>query len=166
MVVEIRQMNAICVLGWVDRLHIAVWRGSGVDESHMFYREMKAGIARFGSGVGHLAVIEPGTPLPPPEARKVIARVFNEHPGAVSAVSVASEGQGFFASAVRSVATGLMMLTRTPVPFRLSGSVVDSAAFLSKHIVSPDGAPHDGRLYVHAVLEMRRKLHQQVPRSA
>ena len=159
-------MTAICVLGWVDRLHIAVWRGSGIDESHMFYREMKAGIARFGSGIGHLAVIEPGTPLPPPEARKIIARVFNEHPGAVSAVSVACEGQGFFASAVRSVATGLMMLTRTPVPFRLSGSVVDSATFLSKHLGPLDGAPHDGRAYVHAALEMRRKLHEQVARSA
>ncbi|WP_437637490.1 hypothetical protein [Sorangium sp. So ce854] len=166
MAVEIRLLNEICVIGWVDRLQIAVWRGSGVDEAYMFYRDMKAGIARFRSGLGHLAVIEPGTPLPPPEARKIIARVFNEHPGAVSAVSVACEGQGFFASAVRSVATGLMMLASTPVPFRLSGSVDDSVAFLAKHLAG-GGSPRDSALaYARAVQEMRRMMDPQVARSA
>ncbi|WP_437816281.1 hypothetical protein [Sorangium sp. So ce1078] len=165
MTVEVRLVNDICAMGWVDRLNIAVWRSNGVAEAHTYYREMKAGISRFGWGIGHLAVIEPGTPLPPPEIRKLIVRVFNEYPGAVSAVSVACEGQGFFASAVRSVATGLMMLASTPVTFRLSGSVVDSAAFLSKHMTAGP-APLDAALVVSAVQELRHRMRVNVARSA
>ncbi|XXX79408.1 hypothetical protein WMF30_11590 [Sorangium sp. So ce134] len=116
-------------------------------------------------GIGHLAVIEPGTPLPPPEIRKIIVRVFNEYPGAVGGVSVACEGQGFFASAVRSVATGLMMLASTPVPFRLSGRVVDSAAFLSAHMAAGE-APLAPAMVVGAVQELRHLMRMQVAKSA
>ncbi|AGP34683.1 hypothetical protein [Sorangium cellulosum] len=165
MTVEVGLVNEICAMGWVDRLHVAVWRGNGVAEAHTFYREMKAGIARFGWGIGHLAVIEPGTPLPPPDIRKIIVRVFDEYPGAVGGVSVACEGQGFFGSAVRSVATGLMMLAKTPVPFRLSGSVVDSAAFLSTHVAA-GAAPLEPAAVVGAVQELRHRMRTRVAKSA
>ncbi|WP_437336801.1 hypothetical protein [Sorangium sp. So ce394] len=165
MTLEVGLVNEICAMGWVDRLYIAVWRGNGATEAHTFYREMKAGIARFGWGIGHLAVIEPGTPLPPPDIRKIIVQVFDEVPGAVGGVSVACEGQGFFGSAVRSVATGLMMLAKTPVPFRLSGSVVDSAEFLSTRVAA-GATPLEPAAVVSAVQELRHRMRTRHAKSA
>lgn len=86
MALEISFVSEVCALGWVGRLQIAVWREGNASTANVFYREMKAGISRFGSGVGHLAVIEPHTPLPAPELRKSLVRAFEEHPTAVSAV--------------------------------------------------------------------------------
>lgn len=153
---EVRLVEDVCVFGWLDKLFIAVWRGSDLAASRLFYKEMKDGILRHQSGVGHLAVIEPRTPLPPSEARQLIAQVFDEHPSSVAAVSVAFEGQGFFASAVRSVATGIMMLTGTRVPFRPCGSVMDSALFLSKHMRHRGGLLPP-QLCVDAVQQLRGK---------
>ncbi len=165
MAFEVRLVNDVCAFGWVDRLQIAVWRENRADMAYVFYREMKAGISRFGSGIGHLAVVEPNTPLPPLDVRKTIVRVFAEHPAAVSAVSVAFEGQGFVASAVRSVATGIMMLANTRIPFRPCGSVADSAEFLSKHLTVP-GAPFDPITCIRAVEELRRLMRGQNAMSA
>ncbi|WP_157907241.1 hypothetical protein [Sorangium cellulosum] len=75
----------------------------------------------------------------------------------MSAVSVAFEGQGFFASAVRSVATGIMMLANTRIPFRPCGRVADSVEFLSKHLTAP-GAPLDPRICLGAVEELRHEM--------
>ncbi|MGK4001383.1 hypothetical protein WMF31_02075 [Sorangium sp. So ce1036] len=165
MAVDVRLVNEICALGWVDRLQIAVWRENDIYTARVFYREMKAGISRFGSGLGHLAVIEPNTPLPPPEVRKIIIRVFEEHPTAVGAVSVAFEGQGFFASAVRSVATGIMMLANSRAAFRPCGNVADSANFVSRHLAA-SGAPINPGICIDAVEVLRRQMGQRRAQSA
>lgn len=160
MAFEVCVVSELCALGWLDRVQIAVWRGSNAYATDVFYREMKAGISRFGSGVAHLAVIEPHTPLPPPEIRMSLVRAFKEHPTAVSAVSVAFEGQGFFASAIHSLATGLMLMANTRIPFRPCSSVADSVEFLSKHLTAP-GAPLNPRICIDAVEELRRQLDRQ-----
>ncbi|MGK4001382.1 hypothetical protein WMF31_02070 [Sorangium sp. So ce1036] len=165
MAFEVCLINEACAFGWLDRLQIAVYREGNLYEARVFYREMKAGIARFGSGIGHLAVADPQVSLPPPEVRKTAIRVFEEHPTAVSAVAVAFEGQGFFASAVRSAVTGLMLLAKPRIPIRPCGSVADAVAFLSRY-VTVSGAPLEPRLCIDAVEELRRRMGRQGAPSA
>lgn len=121
-------------LGWLGKLLIAVWRGSSSEAADVFYHQMRTGIDRLGSGIGHLAVIEPKSPTPSPAARKRIAQVFNENPEAIDAVSVVFTGQGFFAATVGSVATAIMLLAHKPFPFRVYGELDDAAEFFAKHL--------------------------------
>lgn len=144
--------------GWLDKLLIAVWRGASVESADLFYEEMRRGIARHERGLGHLAVIEPKTPLPPPDARARIAEVFNEYPDATAAVSVVFEGTGFFAAAVGSVATGIMFLSGRRTPFKVATNLGEAALFLSRHIRGVDG-PMSARACSTAVEVLRRRLH-------
>lgn len=121
-------------LGWRGKLLIAVWRGTSYEGADAFYREMKAGISRHGSGVGHLAVIEHGCPLPSSDSRARIASIFDEYPDSVSCVSVVFEGTGFLAAAVGSVATGIMFLSGRRMPFKVHNSVPEAAVFLGRHM--------------------------------
>lgn len=165
MAFEVSFVNELCAIGWLDRLQIALWRDANIQTAHVFYREMKAGISRFGSGLGHLAIVEPETPLPPPEMREIVVRVFAEHPTAVSAVAVVVEGHGFYASAVRSVVTGLVLLANTRIPHRTCSSVAASVDFLSKHLTA-FGAPLDQEICIGAVEELRRHLGRRRAGSA
>lgn len=121
-------------LGWRGKLLIAVWRGTSYEGADTFYREMKAGILRYGSGVAHLAVIEQGSSLPSSDSRARIASIFDEYPQSVSCVSVVFEGTGFFAAAVGSVATGIMFLSGRRMPFKVHNSVPEAAVFLGRHM--------------------------------
>lgn len=143
-------------LGWLDKLLIAVWRGSSYDGADAFYREMKAGVLRHGSGVGHLAVIEPNTPLPDAASRERIASIFDEHPAAVSGVCVVFEGTGFFAAAVGSVATGIMFLSGRNMPFKVSNSLPEGVIFLGRHLPDPDFSV---LACLSAVERLRRRMH-------
>lgn len=121
-------------LGWLNKLLIAVWRGSSAEAAEVFYQQMRAGVLKHGVGTGHLAVIEPKSITPSPASRKRIAQVFNEHPEAIDAVSVVFVGQGFFAATVGSVATAIMLVARKPFPFRVYGDLDDAAQFFNKHM--------------------------------
>lgn len=130
---QIRHAQGAGVLGWLDKLLIAVWRGSSKEGSDIFYEEMKEGFQRYKSGVSHLAVIEPKAPMPSSEARQRITQVFDEHPDACAAVAVVFEGSGFFASAVGSVASGIMLLSGRNTPFRVCNSIPEAALFLARY---------------------------------
>jgi hypothetical protein len=157
---EIRHADETGVLGWLDKLLIAVWRGSTLEGADVFYDEMKRGFQQYGTGVGHLAVIEPKTPMPPPEARQRISQVFDEHPEACSVVAVVFEGSGFFASAVGSVASGIMLLTGRKTPFKVCNSLPEAALFMTQHL-SVYGEPITPGVCKQAVDHLRFQIKKQ-----
>lgn len=155
------QISAIMddgAMGWLDKVLIAVWRGASMESADLFYEEMRRGIQIHERGLGHLAVIEPHTPLPPAEARERIASVFNEYPESTSAVSVVFEGTGFFAAAVGSVATGIMFLSGRRTPFKVATNLGEAALFLTRHVRDSSGRL-SVRGYTEAVEVLRRRLH-------
>ena len=154
---QIRHATDAGALAWLDQLLVAVWRSSTYEGADIFYDEMKKGFQRFKTGVGHLAVIEPKSPMPSPESRQRITQVFDEHPTACAAVAVVFEGTGFFASAVGSVASGIMLLSGRKTPFRVCNSVPEAALFLARHM-SVHGEPITPGLCKSAVEELRTAL--------
>jgi hypothetical protein len=154
---QLRHAEGVGVLAWLDKLLIAVWRGSSNQGSDVFYDEMKQGFERYKTGVGHLAVIEPKAPMPSSEVRQRITQVFDEHPDACAAVAVVFEGTGFFASAVGSVASGIMLLSGRKTPFRVCNSIPEAALFLARHM-SVHGEPITPGLCKSAVEELRVEL--------
>jgi hypothetical protein len=157
---EIRHAHDTGVLGWLDKLLIAVWRGSTIEGAEVFYDEMKRGFERYQKGVGHLAVIEPKTPMPPSEARQRISQVFDEYPKSCSCVAVVFEGTGFFASAVGSVASGIMLLTGRNTPFKVCNSLPEAALFIAQHMTIY-GEPMSPGVCKQAVDHLRGQIKQQ-----
>lgn len=157
---EIRHAHETGILGWLDKLLIAVWRGSTIEGAEVFYEEMKRGFELYEKGVGHLAVIEPKTPMPPTEARQRISQVFDEYPKSCSVVAVVFEGSGFFASAVGSVASGIMLLTGRNTPFKVCNSLPEAALFIAQHMTIY-GEPMSPGLCKQAVDHLRGQIKQQ-----
>jgi hypothetical protein len=157
---QIRQAREVGVMGWIDKLLIAVWRGSSIEGADIFYEEMKEGFERHRSNVGHLAVIEAKTPMPAPEARRRISQVFDEYPQACSVVAVVFEGSGFFASAVGSVASGIMLLSGRTTPFKVCNNLPEAALFMTRHI-SVYGEPLTPGLFKGAVDHLRTQFKKE-----
>jgi hypothetical protein len=154
---QIRHAHDAGALAWLDKLLVAVWRSSTYEGSDIFYDEMKQGFERYKTGVGHLAVIEPKAPMPSSEARQRITQVFDEHPDACDVVAVVFEGTGFFASAVGSVASGIMLLSGRKTPFRVCNSIPEAALFLARHM-SVHGEPITPGLCKSAVEDLRMAM--------
>lgn len=83
-----------------------------------------------------LGVVEAGTPPPEAEARKVLTESMKAGGAYLQASALAFEGEGFQASMVRAVATGLALLARTPYPHQVFASVPLAAQWLSS--VAPE----------------------------
>ena len=81
------------------------------------------------SGLCLLTVVERGAPMPPSDVRLALAKFLESGAGYVKMSAVVHEGAGFSAAAVRSVVTGLALLTRLPFPHRVFASVEDAVSW-------------------------------------
>jgi hypothetical protein len=88
---------------------------------------------RFPEGFVALAVL-PHVSLEAPllkELRAEAERLMTTSPKELLAVAEVIEGSGFLAATVRSIATGLVLVTRPPFPTRIFAGVEPAAAWLA-----------------------------------
>ncbi|MBK9264645.1 MAG: hypothetical protein IPM54_33275 [Polyangiaceae bacterium] len=147
-------------IGYVPGAVFYVWRGTTtVDAARALEQTVRIAAARSdGAGV-LLGVVDTGAPPPEPDVRKALADSLAAGAGFVRASALVFEGEGFRASMVRAVATGLSMLARLPYPHESfssvsaaakwlerfhddSGAVICSAAALEAHMHALRTAPH------------------------
>lgn len=131
---ELAFQNEFGSAGWLGRVFIVVWRKDSPRMGKWFADELAAGASRFKSNIAHLCVAERTMPSPPPEARNTIAEALRTHRDAMTGVAVVFEGQGFFASIVRSVATNIAMLMGNSTPVKTMSTLVEAAQFLGMHM--------------------------------
>lgn len=81
-----------------------------------------------------LGVVEAGAPPPPAEARTALAHTLGRGHGYVVASALIFEGDGFSASMVRAVATGLAMLARPGYPHQVFAEVGAGTAWLEREL--------------------------------
>lgn len=75
-------------------------------------------------------VVEGTAPLPSSQGRTALSNILSFCSREVLASAVIMEGDGFRASAVRSVATGVAMLARQPFPHRVFRKIDEGAAWV------------------------------------
>ena len=75
-------------------------------------------------------VVAKEAPMPSSEARTALSNILRQGADAVLASAVVMEGDGFRASMVRSVATGLALVARQPFPHRVFAATEDAAAWI------------------------------------
>jgi len=84
------------------------------------------------SGIAWFVIIEAAAPLPSAEARESLAGTLRDFGGRMHASAVVMEGQGFRAAAVRSVVTGVVLVSRLPHPHRVFHAAPEGCAWLEK----------------------------------
>ncbi|MGE5786671.1 MAG: hypothetical protein ACM3ZE_18900, partial [Myxococcales bacterium] len=106
-------------LASLDEIAAIVWRHEttleGIKNSNQFVAE----VARHHpKGIALLAVISEVVPMPSSEARKALSNLMSTH-RLVRCSAVIMEGTGFRAAAVRSVVTGLALMSHHEYPYRI-----------------------------------------------
>jgi hypothetical protein len=94
---------------------------------------------RYPGNTAILTWIAAGLKLPEKEVREVASDLFRRVAREIRCSATVVAGEGFWASAARSVLTGIQILSRTPCPARAFGRVGEASAWLVPHLVDPSG---------------------------
>lgn len=150
------------IMSW-DRCLGLVWTKETTVAGMLAYTQVYREISlRYPSGIYLLTVVEEDAPMPSYEAREAVAVFLRNGAGRIRMSAVVHEGAGFRAAAVRSVVTGIAMLSKVPFPHHIFATVEQAAKWLgTTHYrdVDPDYA-------VYAVYEARDRAALQMLRSA
>jgi hypothetical protein len=113
-------------------LFFVVWMGDvEVRITEQIQTRLRAHAGTLPSGRTALfTVVEETAPLPSSERRTALSNILRYCTAEVFASAVVMEGDGFRASAVRSVATGLSLVARQPFPHRVFRRVQDGAQWI------------------------------------
>ncbi len=95
------------------------------------------------SGYGVIIVCEAGTKIPSGELREKAAVLRKQTQHMLRAQSLIIAGDGFFASAMRGVITGIVTLAQSRVPFAMAGSEREAAEFVIRRACAPSTRPED-----------------------
>lgn len=121
----------IAVTLWVNRGTLpAVERVARVGE------ELRA---QFPKGVSSIHLIREGAALPTSDGREGLIKLMNAGAGQLACVGIVVGGSGFWASAVRSLITGMRAVSSRAYQLKLAGSIGEIVDWLP--------APHNQRTH-------------------
>lgn len=89
-------------------------------------------IGIFAQGVSNIHVVANGAPLPTAEARAGFVDIMKRHEARLACVAVVLEGSGFWAATLRSVITGMRMVSPRTFPMRFHESIAEVPRWLPK----------------------------------
>lgn len=106
--VEVRHHSAACTIATWDRVLISIWRDN-VEETLMKQAvgELKTLRELHPEGVASFAVLDRGLSLPSASVRRSLPAIVKASENLLTCRAVVLEGQGFWASAFRSLITGI-----------------------------------------------------------
>lgn len=145
------------IVGSWECFQILIWRVEttleGVKAAQSTYNKL---VGQHPEGVFLLTVVEQSAPMPTSEVRKALAGFLASGANRTILSAVVHEGAGFRAAAVRSVVTGLAMLTNLPYPHRVFATVAEACEWYRENSsVARRWAPNEFR---DAVAELRQRV--------
>lgn len=131
---HIVQATSQHAIGHVSEVALYVWRSTTTLAAARALEQTVRIVGTRAKGGGVLlGVVAAGVPPPEANVRKALADSLAAGAGFVRASALVFEGEGFRASMVRAVATGLSMLARLPYPHESFPSVTAAAKWLERH---------------------------------
>ena len=120
-----------CTAVW-GPLFFVVWMGEvEVRTTELIQTRLRAhGESQPNGRAALFTIVEETAPLPDGKGRTALSNILRFCADEVFASAVVMEGDGFRASAVRSVATGLSIVARQPFPHRVFRKVQDGAQWI------------------------------------
>ena len=115
--------QSVLILVWRDQTTLV-----GIKSAERFYDSLAATNP---GGVFLLNIVEPGAPVPKAEVRAAMAAFLAKRANRMILSAVVHEGSGFHAAAVRSVVTGLALLTKLPYRHKVFATVEAAASWFA-----------------------------------
>jgi hypothetical protein len=95
------------------------------------------------SGISSIHLIREGAGLPSPEARAALVKLMNTDVETLACVGIVVGGTGFWASAVRSLITGMRAVSPRSYQLKLVGNIPELAAWLPQPHAARTGVAID-----------------------
>jgi hypothetical protein len=95
------------------------------------------------NGIASIHWIAQGAGLPTPEARAQLAEIAKRHDKHLLCVGILLRGDGFWASAVRSALTGIVLLAPRAYQMRFYAELTPLSRFVSEQVQQRTGEAHD-----------------------
>jgi hypothetical protein len=86
------------------------------------------------SGYGVITLVERGARIPPSEIREEASKLRKRTQHMLKVQSVVVGGDGFFASTMRAVITGIVTVAQSRVPLKMTGEAGEAAAFVAERL--------------------------------
>lgn len=125
---------------WGDAFLLIWHHNTTVTGVSTLERTLNAFAAERPNGIGLITVVEESAPMPPSDARDVLAQFLERASSHIKVSSVAFEGSGFRAAAVRSVVAGLTMVARQSYPHKVFATVEEAMTWMAPQMPSPTTA--------------------------
>ena len=112
---------------------ITVWFGPATMQSLVeFDKGCKSFCGKHPEGISSVHIMVPGgTSMPTAEARTEVGRIMRENAKHTTACATLIPGNGFWASALRSMVTAILMLAPRSLAFRMFGDMESLAQWLA-----------------------------------
>jgi hypothetical protein len=136
---------------------ILIWRAETTSAGIRYAQDVFDALAlKYPQGVFLLNVVEPDAPMPVPEVRSGMAAFLTKGGSRMTLSAVVHEGQGFRAAAVRSLVTGLALITKLPYRHKIFSNVAEAVAWFS--VTSPVARAWGPNALVAVVSELRARV--------
>lgn len=126
--------SASCLIGTLGSFVLVLWRAHMDVEGA---RQQEQALIRHAKGrsvVALLPYVPVGVGAPSSEVRAILNATMNKLSPPLVGVAVTTEGAGFHAAMVRSVALAISNLARTKAPSRSFGHVAEAAVWLRERM--------------------------------
>ena len=145
-------------LAYWNEIVAVVWRHETTVDAVQCLQSAVADLAQaHPKGIDMLTVIAERAPLPSSVARKALADLLSEGSAFIRCSAVILEGSGFRAATVRSVVTGLTMMSKHDFPHRIC-DVEGAAQLYAQVLPSVPGRSLDADTLRTAINELRRQM--------
>jgi hypothetical protein len=149
------RMSDLVIATWND---VALWVGSGkADEQQIAV--LHETLDRLSDSPGLMLWLPHRAAAPEGKARTRAGRLFREMGARLQGFALIAEGGGFWASAIRSIVTGLSLAARTRFPFKAMPAIEEAAPWLMDKM----GRPEEADALLSHASKLRNSLEQWDP---
>lgn len=140
MKLDVRKATKDYALALYGPILIQLWQTGTPDEGARAARVLALELSRSQfPEVGTIAIVPADAGLPSADARDSLAHLPGDL-GKATALALVREGDGFRASTIRAVLTGIMLVSRNNVPHQVFSATDSASSWLRERLEIPGGA--------------------------
>jgi hypothetical protein len=141
-VTELEGLPGVLTIYGYKNVNFVIWDGpASVETAELMGRVTERRQRKHPEGLSVVHIVRAQVAMPDAVTRDALVKLMKEVEGAVVALAVVIGGTGFWASGLRSLVTGMKMLSRSSFEMRLHGRVEEVVAWLPAAHTKRTGVP-------------------------
>lgn len=139
-----------------ENVSIGVWQNQATASAAERIHELSLRNAkRFPHGYSNVVFIMAGAPAPTPEGSKILARFYEQGATSIACIGIVLQGEGFWASGMRSMVLNMRMDKRSGMPIRVVDDIDSLLGWLPVEHARKTGVELDPDLLRRALTDAR-----------